>query len=206
MDEYQLVEEDIINKEYFENIRDMVTCIICLNIMEEPIQCGICQHSYCLECINKLSKCPMGCQDFKFEPSQLCQELLSGIKIKCICGNEIKYDNIKKHTEEECEKIDFKERYLKLKKDYKLLKEEIDNPKAINEDIRGGCIKSYIHKHPIQIMRHFKNQWTCDICENSFSQDIPSYNCTLCDFDVCYNCVQDKITKGIIDQDMKQFY
>ena len=37
MDEYQLVEEDIINKDYLENIRDMVTCIICLNIIEDPV-------------------------------------------------------------------------------------------------------------------------------------------------------------------------
>ena len=206
MEEYHLVEEDIINKQYLENIRDMVTCIICLNIEEDPIQYELCSHSYCLECINKLSRCPMGCQEFKFVPSQLCQDLLSGIKIKCLCGNEVNYNNIKKHTEEECKKIDFKERYLLLKKEYKILKEEIDNPKAINENERAGCIKSFLHKHPIQIMRHFRNAWTCDICENSFNQDIPSYNCTLCDFDVCYKCVKDKITKGIIDINMKDYY
>ena len=206
MEEYYLIEDDIINKDYLENIRDMVTCIICLNIIEDPVQCDMCQHCFCLDCINKLGKCPMGCQNYKFISSYICNELLSGIKIKCECGNEINYDNIKKHKDEECEKIDFKDRYLQLKNEYKKLKEEINNPKDNNENQRQGCLKSYLHRHPIQIMRHFKSDWTCDICENSFNKDIPSYNCTLCDFDVCYNCIKDKITKGNIDEEMKNFY
>ena len=206
MEEYYLIEDDVINKDYLENIRDLVTCIICLNIIDNPVQCDTCQHSFCLVCVNKLGRCPMGCQNYKFIISSICKELLSGIKIKCECGNEINYDNIKKHKEEECEKIDFKERFLQLKNEYKKLKDEIDNPKEINENQREGCLKSYVHKHPIQIMIHFKNFWTCDTCENSFNQDIPSYNCTLCDFDICYNCVKDKITKGNIDEEMKNFY
>ena len=206
MEEYYLIEDDIINKDYLENIRDMVTCIICLNIIDDPVQCDTCQHSFCLDCITKLGKCPMGCQDYKFVNSEICKELLSGLKIKCECGNEINYDNIKKHKEEECETIDFKERYLQLKNEFKKFKEEIDNPTDINENQRAGCLKSYVHKHPIQIMRHFKTSWTCDKCEASFNQDIPSYNCTLCDFDVCYNCIKDKIAKGNINEEMKDFY
>ena len=209
MEEYHLIEEDILNKDYFENIRNMVTCFICLNIMEDPIQCDKCQHSFCLECINKLSKCPMGCQNYQFNESQLCKELLSGIKIKCKkCGNEINYDNIEKHIDEECEsdKIDYKERYLELKKEYKKLKDEINNPKESNEVEGIGYIKSYVHKHPIHIMKHFGAGWICDLCENSFNEDIPTYNCSLCDFDVCYNCVKDKITKGTIHYNMKNFY
>ena len=42
MEEYHLIEEDILNKDYFENVRNMVTCVICLNIMEDPIQCDKC--------------------------------------------------------------------------------------------------------------------------------------------------------------------
>ena len=206
MEEYHLVEGDIINKEYFENIRNIVICSICLNIIEEPIFCNQCQYNFCIDCIKKLSRCPMGCQNYQFVPGQLCEELLSGIKIKCECDNEISYNDIKKHKEEECKKINFKERYLNLKKEYNLLKEEINNPKELDDVPRAGCIKSLVHKHIIQIMRHFNNSWTCDICENSFDKDIPSYNCTLCDFDVCYNCVKDKITKGIINDEMKNFY
>jgi len=207
MEEYHLIEEDIINKTYFENIRNIITCIICLNIVEDPVQCEKCQHSYCLECINKLGRCPMGCNEFKFIPNQLCQELLSGIKVKCYeCHNEVNYDNIKKHIDEDCIKINFKERYLKLKEEYNKLKEELNNPKEFNEIKHGVSIKSHIHKHPIKIMRHFQTSWICDLCETSFNDSIPSYNCTLCDFDVCYNCVKDKITMGTINEKIKIFF
>ena len=206
MEEYSLIEEDIINKDYLENIRDMVTCVICLNIVEEPLQCEICKHSFCSECIEKFGKCPMGCEIYKFVPSQFCLELLSGIKIKCECGNEINYKDIKKHMEEECKKIDYKEKYFKLKNEYKKLKEEIDNPKQNNEILKNGGIKSYMHKHIIHIMRHFNDSWICDACDTSFNPDIPSYNCTLCDYDICYNCIKDRITLGNIHPEMKKYY
>ena len=207
MEEYHLIEEDISNKDYFENIRDMVICTICLNIMEDPIQCNICQHSFCLVCINKLSKCPMGCQNYQFKDSSLCKELLSGIKIKCIkCGEEIYYDNIQNHIEEDCKNIDYKQKYLNLKIEYLKLKDKVDNP-GENYEVEGiGSIKSYVHNHPLHIMRHFESSWTCDVCNNSFNANIPTYNCTLCDFDVCYNCINDKITKGNIHENMKNYY
>ena len=159
MEEYHLIEEDISNKDYFENIRDMVICTICLNIMEDPIQCNICQHSFCLECINKLSKCPMGCQNYQFKDSSLCKELLSGIKIKCIkCGEEINYDNIQNHMEEDCKNIDYKQKYLNLKIEYLKLKDKVDNP-GENYEVEGiGSIKSYVHNHPLHIMRHFERE------------------------------------------------
>ena len=206
MYEYCLIEDDIINKQYYEQIKDIVTCLICLNIIVNPVQCVNCQHNYCSECIEKISKCPMGCQNNNFIPGVYCKQLLSGIKIKCECGLEIEYNNIKKHKEEECETIDFKERYIQLKKNYDEIREELDNSNEFIEIKNNGGIKSYVHKHPIYVMRHFKNSWYCDICDICFSADIPSYNCSVCDFDVCYNCVKDKITKGVIDNDLKNFY
>ena len=204
MDEYYLVEDDIINKQYYEKIKDMINCIICLNIIEDPVQCDICHHFYCSECIKKLSRCPMGCQNYKIIPGIYCKELLSGIIIRCECGLELNYNNIKKHKEEECQNIDFKERYLNLRQKYGLLLEEKDYRKTLKEN--SGAIKIAEHKHPLNIMRHFKNSWSCDICNNTFSNDIPSYNCTLCDYDICYNCVKDKIIKGVIHNEMKNYY
>ena len=207
MEEYHLQEEDIVNKSYFEDIRNIITCIICLNIVEDPVQCQTCQHSFCLECINKLGRCPMGCSEFKFILSQLCNELLSGIKVKCyVCHNEMNYNNIKKHIDEDCTMINFKERYLKLKEEYNRLKEELNNPKEFNDIKNTGSIKINVHKHPIKVMKHFQSSWICDVCETSFNDSIPTYNCTLCDFDACYNCVKDKITMGTIDENLKIFF
>ena len=207
MDDYQLKEEDIVNKDYFESIRDTITCMFCLSIFEDPIQCESCHQTFCRECIKKFEKCPSGCKNMSFIPSQFYSELLLGIIIKCNkCQNKIYYKDIKKHMEEDCEMINFKERYLKLKKEYNALKDEIKNPKELCILRHGGSIKTYVHKHPIQVMRHFKSDWTCDICEKSFSDNIPSYNCTLCDFDICCNCAKDRITMGNIDDRIKEFY
>ena len=203
MDEYYLVQEDIINKNYYEQIKDMINCIICFNIIEDPVQCSICKYNFCNECIKKLARCPMGCQNYEIIPGTYCKELLSGLQIKCNkCGLEVNYDNIGKHKEEDCPKIDFKEKYFELKKKYELM---LDN-KNDDEHETSGSIRISVHKHPIHIMRHFKCSWCCDICEQSYDADIPSYNCSLCDFDICYNCVQDKLIKGVIDSSMKDYY
>ena len=206
MDEYYLDEEDIINKNYYEQIKEMIKCIICFNIIEDPVQCSICKYHFCKECIIKLARCPMGCQNYEIIPGTSCNELLSGIKIKCNkCGEEVNYDNIKKHKEEDCQKIDFKERYFQLKAQYELMLNNQNNQNN-GEYETPGSITTSVHNHPVHIMRHFKCPWTCDICDKTYNQDIPTYNCSLCDFDICYNCAQDKIIKGEIDINMKDYY
>lgn len=33
------------------------------------------------------------------------------------------------------------------------------------------------------------NNWTCNICYSNYEYNIPSFYCTLCDFDLCQNCL-----------------
>ena len=37
MNEFIINETDIINKEYYEGVKDIINCLICLNIIEEPL-------------------------------------------------------------------------------------------------------------------------------------------------------------------------
>ena len=207
MEEDDIIIEDknIINKEYYEGIKHMVNCLICLCIIKDPVQCDKCQHFFCSECVKNL-KCPLRCVNNRYIPSLTCKQLLSGIIIKCECGRNINYDFYVKHKKEECEKLDFKSCYFNLKKKYELLLKELDNKKEINEIKHSFFIKSSLHNHPIEYLRRIDNTWFCNICYKGFKENIPSYHCTLCDFDVCYHCVKDKVTNGVIKESIKRYY
>jgi len=39
-------EKDIVNKEYYEGVKDKINCSICLNIIKDPVQCDKCQKFF----------------------------------------------------------------------------------------------------------------------------------------------------------------
>jgi len=200
-DDLHFEEKDIVNKKYFEGIKSIVTCPICLDIIRNPVQCNSCQNCFCLNCIQRNSQCPFRCQFSSFPESLLCKKLLSEIIIKCKCGEEIGYDFIEKHKKEDCEYQDYKEKYLQLKKEY---------DKLMNLDIltekKGYNIKSYLHPHVMVCNRHFLLNWSCDNCKRSYNADTPSYNCTLCNYDLCYTCAANSLEKGMVLNKMPKFY
>ena len=200
-------EKDIVNQEYYKGIKPMINCLICLNIVKAPVQCDKCRHYFCSKCVQNLSKCPLRCQNNKYTRDLVCNQLLSALKIKCQCGKQIDYDFLEKHKEEECEKMDYKKNYFKLKKKYELLKQQnIKNKEEKYTLPHSYFIKSSLHCHPIELIRRLELAWFCNICHKSFQDKIPSYHCTFCDFDTCYNCVKDKVTEGAIKEVMKTFY
>ena len=197
-------EKDIVNKEYYNGIKDKINCPICLSIIEEPYQCSKCERFFCKNCILSVEKCPFRCENNTYNPSLLCKQLISELKIKCKCGQVVDFDHIRIHKEEQCKNVDYKKSYFNLKKRYEsLLKNQSEEA---NEIKHSYFIKSSVHKHPIEVIRRYLNTWYCNICDKYFKADIPSYHCTLCDFDVCYNCVKDKVTKGTIKEGMEKFY
>ena len=128
MNESFIKQDEIVNKEYYNGIKDIITCLICLDIISDPVQCDKCQHCFCSKCIQNCKKCPLRCNYSNFTPALLCKKLISEIEIKCVCGETIKYDNILKHKVEECKNIDF-EKKNELKKIYDLEKEKLKNNK-----------------------------------------------------------------------------
>ena len=119
MNESIISNDEIINKEYYEGIKDIIICSICLDIVYNPLQCDKCQHCFCSKCIQKCKRCPFRCINNNYNTAFLCKKLLSEIKIKCACGEIIKYDIILKHKIEECKMIDVKKKN-ELKKRYEL--------------------------------------------------------------------------------------
>lgn len=205
MEQTSLFEEnDIVNREYYEGIKDIIKCGICLDIVKEPVQCSKCQHYFCSQCSKQLKNCPFRCENSSIIPSFTCNQLLSGLKIKCKCGNEIGYDFLRKHKEKDCKKennVDYMEKYLNLKKEYDLL---VQGRYKINDD--KYWIKSSVHTHPIECNKRFLRSWNCSNCKKSFSDNVPSYHCTLCNFDLCYYCAKNTVTEGTVLDEMMEFY
>ncbi|OUM70475.1 hypothetical protein PIROE2DRAFT_1339 [Piromyces sp. E2] len=169
-------EKDVVNREFYRGIKNMIKCSVCLNIAQNPVQCDKCQQCFCSQCVKDLSHCPFNCGSHQFIPSLMCQQLLSKLIIRCECGRDKKYD---------------------------LLNKELDkNNKITNE----YTIKSKLHKHPVQCIRRFLQTWTCDNCKNRFYDDTPTYHCTLCDYDICYECAKNSITEGTLKTEMIQYY
>ncbi len=112
----QVNEEEIINKEYYSEIKSEdtfnITCPICFGIIIEPYFCFKCQNSFCKECIMKWKNihrgaCIFRCRNAEFGPKRIMKSLLKKLKFKCQngCQIEINYINLEEHYTKTCSKI-----------------------------------------------------------------------------------------------------
>ena len=106
--------KDIYNINEVTNMKDLLSCPICLNLLIFPVQCNKCNKCFCKECINKYenskNRCPFRCINPKYNENKFMKNVLSILKFKCKngCKEIIPYDSLEKHYEEDCDKIDFK--------------------------------------------------------------------------------------------------
>ena len=189
-------EKNIENKEYYGGIKNMINCLICLGIIQNPVQCSKCQNFFCSDCIKANGKCPFRCENNEFIKSITCSNLLSNLKFKCNCGEIVNYDDREKHLDN-CTKKDYENLYLYYKEKCDELKKEL----KVNYTLKSSYfIKVSNHIHPIEIIRRYKHCWFCDHCDKTFNTDIPSYHCTLCDFDLCINCAKNFVKEGNVKE------
>ena len=122
--------DDIYNKKEAENMKDLLTCPICLSILISPVQCNKCNKCFCKICINncKNSKtvCPFRCENPTYSDNKFVKNVLAILKFKCKngCKEIINYEDLEKHFGEDCDKIDFKAKYKELLEKYKILKKQ----------------------------------------------------------------------------------
>ena len=120
----------VIKDEYFNSIKDEVTCSICYDLKIDPVMCTKCQNSYCSKCItkwqNSSNKCPFQCDSPNYTVARIVKNLMSKLNFKCKngCNKIIPFEKIKIHNEYECEKINSQDKYEKLLKKYNELLEE----------------------------------------------------------------------------------
>ena len=57
-------------------------------------------------------------------------------------------------------------------------------------------LKVSVHNHPLEKIKRYVTGWLCDMCRAKGDQNIPSYHCTICDFDLCTKCAEKYIKEG----------
>ena len=85
-----------------------------------------------------------------------------------------------------CDKCHTKGEYIKKK----IFPEGIT---PANIDSKNPILKYINHEHPLIYCRSSRsviryNTWICDICECKYKNDIWSFYCTQCDYDLCTKC------------------
>ena len=54
----------------------------------------------------------------------------------------------------------------------------------------GECTHIHTSKHHHGLVLLYSNRnWICDICRSEYSKNVSTYYCSICDFDVCSNCI-----------------
>ena len=109
------------------------------------------------------------------------QELLIAYKIQIVTTiNHKNYKFLK-----DCEKIDYSLLYENLFKEFNDLKIKYD--KLVEDNGTINIITKY-HVHPLAKCRLERETYTCNKCLKEYNGFIPSYYCSLCDYDLCESC------------------
>lgn len=133
-----ILESWVVNKTFLEALsqKEMLNCLICSNLLSDPLKCETCQNRFCKNCIEKWlernNKCPMRCPKVSFvSVDRTLKELMEIVIILCPCGTKTTLLNFPQHRAQcftvncfNCqEKTTFQN--LKVKKDH--CKEEKSN-------------------------------------------------------------------------------
>lgn len=94
--------ELIVNKDKLNSVGEILNCVICSNILFQPMTCIYCENSFCKECLikweNKNKICPLCKKELKTKESRIIKNLLSDLIIKCEkCNKNINYNDFKNH-------------------------------------------------------------------------------------------------------------
>ena len=93
----------VINKNYLNSLGDIYKCSLCQKIMLNPVECELCGHDFCFNCLNS-SNCPFGCKTKKINKASLSiYNILNNIKFKCAnigCTESLEYSEVEKHFKE----------------------------------------------------------------------------------------------------------
>ena len=167
--------ELIVNKNFFNEVKDIVICPICKGIINDSMQCNLCENNFCKKCINDYFKnfntCPFNCQNAEiiksskiihillskliFKKNENENEFLSEaietpkpkVTYKCPeCDNNILEKRI--NEERDFLDIEFEKNRIQIKELYnekRRLLNELCKLKKIKNTNEGGLIDKCIH-------------------------------------------------------------
>ncbi len=128
----------IMNRDYFDSMDKILTCLIYQGFLINPLTCHSCEMSSCGECLLTWDKnkeagalCPNSCRKSLFRgKNKAIRNMLEALKIECVrCSIELNYQDLVSHVKETCGKIE------------------------INCDNLGGSMKRIREELPNQILK-----------------------------------------------------
>ena len=131
----------IINKDALKDIN--VICEVCKGVLKKPMQCSVCENSFCKNCIEKFQKkekgkiCLFNCEHALLNTPIQINSLLEDLKFKCKngCDEQIPYSELNNHYTNLCtKKIDYKSKYLEYKNKYEEALKELEELKHKNNE------------------------------------------------------------------------
>jgi hypothetical protein len=199
-----------------DTLQEELICPICLSICFKPLMIECCQKLICSECIRlvieKFKNCPL-CKNGRLNfdsPSKFINRLFDHVSFECTwCSEIVNYALYHDHFFNLCTLKSKKFAYCKncehiykikkphhcsegMKKWHDMNKLERKLQKILFPQIyqayRERKVKLTIHKHLLYF--DFSNLiWDCNLCEEYFNQDYPSFRCGCCNFDICESCI-----------------
>ena len=96
----------------YEEFSDLLNCPICLDMLEDPVECDQCSGTVCRRCLNAndIDNCNLCRQISVFRSSRNTVKFLDKFKFKCIfknigCNVESVYSNFDEHIKK-CKSVD----------------------------------------------------------------------------------------------------
>lgn len=159
-----------LQKEYFEDL----ICSVCLNIVEKPVSCSLCQKLNCRECVDFNKPCYNCRQGDSYKEANLpifVKNFLCNLNFSCPlgCMQQFKYEFKEKHLNE-CankDKIQSKCSLCDLS-----LNENINNHSKKCEKLKTRCSYCNLEMSKLELEEHLKQCNTyvkpCEICNVGF--------------------------------------
>lgn len=186
----------VVEVEALELIEDLITCSICKDILNSPIQCSICENVFCGVCfeeyISNANECPFKCKNPINKPCRIAHSLLDNFTFKCIneCGAKIKYSNLEDHYHKTCPNKNYHALIKSVLAQINNLQQQnahMKNLQVLKTTTPFHC-SSINHVHPLVYLSTNRESWLCDVCAKHFPGTTKSFYCTLCDYDLCSQC------------------
>ena len=154
--------DNIVKNEIYESFKESIICPICKDLLLEPFICLKCLQISCKKCKDN-KKCASNCDSPKFKEVTGNQKIITKFKFVCIngCGEEILFDDLKKHYESDC---------LSKKNKTKILssKQAAEYTKKTGNDI--PIVSSILYIFIIFVnSNNFRQQWSWEIFFSPFT-------------------------------------
>ncbi len=173
--------ESVINLPFFDTIKEIVICNICLGILVNPRECNSCQNSFCKNCLDEWmcfnDSCPYKCQKTSFkDSSRTLKNLLEKLNFICLfcqdSQNKYTYLNYINHIKKcenikvncpTCNSVVYKKK-LNSNKIYEKMK---DNNNKLSEENRSLKEENKQLREEIEKIKKSQNESSFKITSNN---------------------------------------